>query len=46
MPIELQTALISAVVALITALFGGYLTWNQIQHSSPTSQYSPEVNAG
>jgi hypothetical protein len=31
MPIELQTALISAVVALITALFGGYLTWNQIQ---------------
>jgi hypothetical protein len=31
MPIELQTALISAVVALVTALFGGYLTWNQIQ---------------
>jgi hypothetical protein len=31
MPIELQTALISAVVALITALFGGYLTWNQIK---------------
>ena len=31
MPIELQTALISAIVALITALFGGYLTWNQIQ---------------
>jgi hypothetical protein len=31
MPIELQTALISAGVALITALFGGYLTWSQIQ---------------
>src|SRR5690348_15855690 len=31
MPIELQTALISAVVALVTALIGGYLTWNQIQ---------------
>lgn len=31
MPIELQTALISAAVALITALFGGYVAWSQIQ---------------
>ena len=31
MTVELQTALISAVVALITALLGGTLTWSQIQ---------------
>ncbi len=31
MTVELQTALISAVVALITALLGGFLTWSQIQ---------------
>ena len=31
MPFELQTALISALVALVTAAIGGYLTWNQIQ---------------
>jgi hypothetical protein len=28
---ELQTALISAVVALITAIISGIITWNQIQ---------------
>lgn len=31
MPLEFQTALISAVVALFTATIGGFLTWNQIQ---------------
>jgi hypothetical protein len=31
MPLELQTAFISATVAIITAAFAGYLTWNQIQ---------------
>ena len=31
MPLELQTALISALVALVTAAIGGYVTWNQIQ---------------
>lgn len=31
MPIELQTALIAAVVALLTGGISGYLTWNQIQ---------------
>jgi len=31
MPLELQTVLISAVVALVTALISGFITWSQIQ---------------
>lgn len=31
MPLELQTALISALIALITAGISSYFTWNQIQ---------------
>lgn len=31
MPLELQTALISALVALVTAGIGGYFTWSQVQ---------------
>jgi len=31
MPLEIQTALIAATVALITATIGGYFTWNQIR---------------
>lgn len=31
MPLELQTALISALVALATAGVGGYFTWSQVQ---------------
>jgi hypothetical protein len=31
MPLEIQTALISAAVAIITVAIGGFLTWNQIQ---------------
>jgi hypothetical protein len=31
MPLELQTALISALVALVTVGVGGYFTWSQIQ---------------
>lgn len=31
MPLEIQTAIISAVVALFTASIGGFLTWSQIQ---------------
>lgn len=31
MPFELQAALISAFVALVTATIGGYFTWYQIQ---------------
>lgn len=31
MPLEVQTALISAVVALFTAALGGFITWNQFQ---------------
>ncbi len=31
MSIDLQTAIIAAIVALITAGLGGYLTWKQIQ---------------
>jgi hypothetical protein len=30
-PLEIQTALISAIVALCTAIIGGYLTWSQIR---------------
>src|SRR5690242_257620 len=31
MPLELQTALISALVALVTVALGGFFTWSQIQ---------------
>ncbi len=31
MPLELQTALISALVALIAATISGYFTWSQVQ---------------
>lgn len=31
MPLELQTALISALVALLTAGISGYFTWSQVQ---------------
>lgn len=31
MPLELQTALISALIALVTAGVSGYFTWNQVQ---------------
>ncbi|GHO51087.1 hypothetical protein [Ktedonospora formicarum] len=31
MPLELQTALISALIALLTAGVSGYFTWSQVQ---------------